>query len=301
MAPMTLRQAISAAGGAKGGAPTIVFMNHTSFIDSLIASACLAEAHCGEFRFLMTASLFKIPLWGEMSRLLGHFPVFAFANKAGSIADPLGNVSNHDDFRIDREKQQKVTRLIDDYLKKGGGLLIYPEGTISKQVRRGERITSLATFRYGGFALGSQHKTRAVALVARSCEVVWPWKAPVGGLPGEIALVAIPLEPLGKDGESHVEASKRIHSIMEREAVWLNRADPKNSMGKSPHPAIHILLGSALLICWGFILLPLLAAGGAALGAIGSCHLMILPLRLLFGGPQEEKTLDPKLKETKQS
>eukprot|EP00466_Bigelowiella_natans_P000161 jgi/Bigna1/66105/fgenesh1_pg.1_\ len=249
---MTLKEAILAAGGSTGTA-TVVMMNHASFIDSLVAMALLSQADCGEMRALMTASLFKIPIWGEMCRLMGHFSVFAISNsRAGTISDPLGNTTSHDDFRIDKKKQALVSKDVDTYIQNGGGVLIYPEGTINRQVRRGERVTSLAPFRYGGIAMAMRHKMKAVALVARGCEDVWPWGAKIGGIPGLVEVVAMPLNLDEKKEESPEEVSKRLHDKMEKEIIELYKTD------RTHHAQVRTILGIPPSVC-GLLLMVLLA------------------------------------------
>jgi len=274
--------------------PVLMLMNHCSFIDSLIASAVLAQAGRGQFRFLMTESLFHIPVWGTMCRYLGHFPVFAFANKAGTLADPLGTTEGkHEDFRVDKEKMQRVGREIDAFVQSGGGLLIYPEGTISRQVRKGLRVTELLPFRYGGFAIGIRNKMRAVALVAQGCERVWPWKAGIGGLPGTIHLVAKPI-PECLEAPSHVEASQRAKTSMEEEAVALFAEYSTDETG--PYDpfikAFHAVSGILLFAIWAAMLLPLLCAGTCGLLVTCAAHLLVLLLLLLGCGSSKKKNKD---------
>mmetsp|Transcript_15245 Transcript_15245/g.23083 ORF Transcript_15245/g.23083 Transcript_15245/m.23083 type:complete len:350 (+) Transcript_15245:169-1218(+) len=231
--------------------PVICFMNHTSFIDSLIASVVMAGSG-KEFRFLMTAGLFGIPLWGEMCRLLGHFPVHSYTNKKGSIGDPLGN-SNHDDFSIDKKKQADETKRMEEYVARGGNLLVFPEGTINRQIRKRQPLTSLQPFRFGSFSFGMKHKMHSIGIAACGCHIVWPWKAIIGGLPGKISLVAIDLGNLGNASDKK-EASVKAHDTLERESVALFSEIKEVETG----PSFSSVFGIILLITWVVILLPLI-------------------------------------------
>mmetsp|Transcript_16467 Transcript_16467/g.23001 ORF Transcript_16467/g.23001 Transcript_16467/m.23001 type:complete len:417 (+) Transcript_16467:72-1322(+) len=269
---MTLQEACEAVGGGKDGGPTVIFMNHCSFIDSLVAAVKFAEADCGDIRFLMVSSLFDIPLWGEMCRLIGHFPVHAVVNKKGSVANPLGHGGSHEDFRINKELQKKETELMASFLKPGKGLCIYPEGTINRQVRKGERVTSLLPFRYGGIGLAMQYKMKAVALIACGCEEVWPWGSPIGGVPGEVDLVAIPVGDLVELGETAKAASGKLQELMEREAVALYAERGDRDGGNL---WMHASLGSALLVFWGIMIGPLTVFFLVAMSLIGLGHALV--------------------------
>lgn len=273
----------------EGGKGTLLLMNHSSFIDSLVASAVVAAEPVGQFRFLMTESLFHVPVWGDMCKMLGHFPVYALVNKKGSIANPLGSTANdedHENFKIDKLKQQKTSQDIDRYVQKDEGLVIYPEGTISRQIRRGQQVTQLLPFRFGGFNIGVKHRMNAVAIIAQGCEIVWPWGSKIGGLPGEINLVAVPLESLfedeskGKGENPNVVASVKAHDIMESETVALH--EKTYAKKKEPLSApVCILLGTLLFALWATIILPLIGALIAVCCLVAVLHLFLIPVGMV--------------------
>ncbi|GAB5357368.1 hypothetical protein AAMO2058_000368700 [Amorphochlora amoebiformis] len=263
-------------------------MNHSSFIDSLVASVVLSRCN-GDFRFLMTEALFHIPMWGTMCRMLGHFPVFSKVNKSGSIGDPLAiSADKHEDFSLDRKKQAAIVRQIDAHIKGGGDIFIYPEGTINRSIRRGLPVTGLLPFRFGGFSIAAKHEMQCVALIACGCDEIWPWRAGIGGLPGEITLAAVPLGRLKKD-EDYKEASKRMHDTMERIVLPLYKNLEANRQRRveSTNQMVNAALGLFLLLVWGICLLPLAGLTVLSLLCIGVGYLIIVPASWALVGKSE--------------
>lgn len=265
--------------GAKGRGK-LVLMNHVSFVDALICAELLARK-CGgrEFRFLMGANLFNIPLWGTMCRRIGHFPVHSLVsqNEGKSIkVDNLVGVDESkgdaawEDYRVDRVKQLSTNRAVDEYLRRGGSLVLFPEGTINRLARRWEPVTSLSKFRFGGFNFGIRHGLDVVGIVSRGCEYVWPWKVALGGFPGQVSLVGLPLGTL-RENDDNKEVSTRLRAAMQTEIRALySTPRPK------PLPALaQGALGIALFVALAFILLPLIGCTIIGVG-VGSALWIIM-------------------------
>jgi 1-acyl-sn-glycerol-3-phosphate acyltransferase len=152
------------------GSSPFVIVNHTSQLDSIVFSACLPGFVIHRMKTLAKSGLFKLPIFGTILRLCGHFPVyFKSEAKAG-------------DFSVDKDAQEKVTQAIDEHVKEGGGLSFFPEGQIN-------RIDSkvLQPFRRGAFeSFAKKHAMRMYAFLHTGVDRVWPINDSFGGLPGTI-------------------------------------------------------------------------------------------------------------------
>ncbi|MDR2428779.1 MAG: 1-acyl-sn-glycerol-3-phosphate acyltransferase [Candidatus Margulisbacteria bacterium] len=127
--------------------PLIIAANHTSYFDIFIALGYLPV----NFSFVMKAELFKIPIFGRAVRTLGYFPV-------------------------NRKNPRSAARSLTDmarFLRGGGTLLIYPEGT------RNTTDASLLPFKSGMERLAKQAQTAVLPVAVRGGKAVQklPWRA----------------------------------------------------------------------------------------------------------------------------
>ena len=126
--------------------PLIIASNHTSYFDIFIALGYLPL----NFSFVMKAELFKIPIFGRAVRTLGYFPV-------------------------NRKNPRSAARSIVDmarFLRGGGTLLIYPEGT------RNTTAAPLLPFKSGMERLARQARTDILPVAVRGGKAVQklPWR-----------------------------------------------------------------------------------------------------------------------------
>jgi 1-acyl-sn-glycerol-3-phosphate acyltransferase len=83
--------------------PVVIAANHTSFFDILLTLGYLPV----NFNFVMKEELFKIPVFGRAVKTLGYFPISR---------------------RNARSAARSVQELV-SFIRGGGNILIYPEGT----------------------------------------------------------------------------------------------------------------------------------------------------------------------------
>jgi 1-acyl-sn-glycerol-3-phosphate acyltransferase len=126
--------------------PLIIAANHTSYFDIFIALGYLPV----NFSFVMKEELFKIPIFGWAVKTLGYFP-------------------------INRKNPRSAARsmaAIAQFLRGGGTLLIYPEGT------RNTTAEPLLPFKRGMERLARQAQTAIlpVAVLGGKAVQKLPWR-----------------------------------------------------------------------------------------------------------------------------
>mmetsp|Transcript_24170 Transcript_24170/g.77961 ORF Transcript_24170/g.77961 Transcript_24170/m.77961 type:complete len:345 (-) Transcript_24170:104-1138(-) len=144
----------------------VLFMNHTSMLDSLFMGYVLPKDLVASTRTLAKSALFKPPILGTVFRVVGMFQVF---------------FKNDTDFRVDKEKQLKETKRIETHLRTGGTLTFCPEGTIN----RGD-ATKIQPLRRGSFRLAAEHTLPISIMICTGLEKVWPPSAFLGGFPATV-------------------------------------------------------------------------------------------------------------------
>ena len=158
--------------------PTIVLVNHTSFLDTVFAVTLLPCGTVHRARTYLASYLLKVPLLSTMIRATGHYPVFFKRSEDG-------------DFSVDKERMKDVTREVREHLDQNGVLIFFPEGQINDTPDR------LLDFRYGGMQTILDADARVVQLVTCGCHLCWPRSLQVGGYP---STVAYGLEVIAPDG-----------------------------------------------------------------------------------------------------
>jgi len=124
-------------------------------------------------RTLLKASLHKVPFFGGITQMTGHFPVYF-------ISDDIGS------FSVDREKMDRVMEEVEIHVKDGGTLCVFPEGQVNKDP------VKLQTFRKGSFAIATKYQLPVWGCVIKGCSDIWPR----GGYPGAPAKVEAHLFPI---------------------------------------------------------------------------------------------------------
>jgi len=170
------------AGGADANKeakkPVFILGNHTSFLDTLLATASFPSQVLWRCRTYMDNALFKMPILATVCRSIGHFPVHFMSAENGV-------------FKVDAEKMEGVERGVDDHLNEGGWLCFFPEGQCNKEP------DTILPFRYGGIKKALKFDAILMSFVAHGNTKVWPRKAPVGGFPGTVRYSVKALAPAG--------------------------------------------------------------------------------------------------------
>eukprot|EP00808_Paulinella_micropora_P019683 g6022.t1 len=157
----------------------VILMNHVSLIDPLATCAVL-PIHFGKHtRTFLKAALLDVPIFGPCLRMAGHFPVYFRGEEAGN-------------FSTDKEKMDSVKRRVDEHVKNGGSLMLYPEGQVNR-----DDPHKLLDFRYGTFDIAIRNNMPIYAYCAINADHCWPSKTGFGGLPcnmtGKIIKIFDPL------------------------------------------------------------------------------------------------------------
>ncbi|KNH07604.1 hypothetical protein XU18_1698 [Perkinsela sp. CCAP 1560/4] len=155
---------------------SIILVNHTSYFDAPMAVSTMAFSAMPRIRTCYKASLKYIPIFGNIPKYCGHFPVY-FTKDADN------------DFSVDRKRQNEVNNEINSLLlEKKGILMIFPEGQLSKNAKQ------LQPFRHGSFAMALQHKPKIYALLHYETNRTWPRGYSLGGLGATIQYELIQLD-----------------------------------------------------------------------------------------------------------
>lgn len=193
----------------------MLLINHTSPLDSFLFFAALPPG--ANVRVLAKSSLFSIPFFGRILKSCGHFPVHYTSN-----SDP-------DDFSVDKAAQIGVMRSVDEYVRDGGVLALFPEG----RIHRGDCL-ALQPFRRGSLALARKHDVQLWGFVHVGVNATWPLVgARMGGYASEISysIFKIPNAPLPADAplDDYVQ---HVQRVMQSELDSLQR----KTRSFSPHP-----------------------------------------------------------------
>jgi len=189
-----------------------VLINHTSQLDSLFYSACIPTANIVSLRTMAKSGLFNLPIFGQILRACGHFPVF-FAKETAL-----------NDFSVDKQAQEKVQKHVEEHIDQGGGLSLFPEGQINRINTR-----NLQSFRRGSLQLARTKNMTLWGFLHSGIENIWPQDAPIGGLPGRIRfkLFKIPAKPIDTDIAEYVN---HIEKLMQLELDLMHAVDEGKSV-----------------------------------------------------------------------
>ena len=155
---------------------SIILVNHVSFFDSVIASVVLPLSSTPCIRTCYKAALKFIPMFGELPKYCGHFPVYFMKE-------------TQNDFSVDRRKQDEVNERINSFLgNERGILLLFPEGQLSKEPRQ------IQPFRHGSFAMALKYSSKLFALVQCGTQKTWPLGSSIGGHSATITYDLIALD-----------------------------------------------------------------------------------------------------------
>jgi len=136
MGAMGYRVKLEGAENIPEGGSVLVCPNHTSFLDILTLSAFLPKG----FKYVTKREILDIPFIGWSMRMAGHIPV----------------------MRQDRRSQLETVKKSIAALKDGNSILMFPEGTRTKNGR-------LQAFKKGPFSIAT--KSEATILPVSICNL----------------------------------------------------------------------------------------------------------------------------------
>jgi len=203
------------------GRSVMILANHTSLIDPLAITAMMDMESCSTTRTLLKASLHKIPFFGGICKMTGHFPVYFSSQEQGN-------------FSVDKDRQAKVNEEVDAHIAAKGSLLLFPEGQVNADPRK------LQNFRYGSIATALKHRLPLYGLILKGCDASGPKSASAGGLPTQIECRIIKLfDPLPDDGKSAAEvaAESQIRMQQEVDRFYGQASSPAASESKRSQPS----------------------------------------------------------------
>jgi 1-acyl-sn-glycerol-3-phosphate acyltransferase len=209
----------------------VVLVNHQSYWDSLQFAALVTPSRFGHLRTMMMHRMSKVPIIGRLFfDLLGNFPVYYNGTKV-------------DDFSLDRERQQRVTAAVDNYLEYAqGDFILTPEGAINPTPER------ILPPRFGALRQILEARARAVKAGREPMPMVvvtywgnqysWPRGARMGGASSDIYMRVVPFEmpshlPVEPDtGAPRIaDASEALRAFMQSE-VDLVRSKYEAAVGR---------------------------------------------------------------------
>jgi len=187
--------------------PVFILGNHTSFLDTVLATTVFPWQVLWRCRTYMDNALFKLPILATICRSIGHFPVYFTSSENGV-------------FKVDAEKMEGVERAVDDHLSNGGWLCFFPEGQVNKEPDK------ILPFRYGGIKKALKFNARLVSFVSHGNTKVWPRKASVGGFPATVRYSVKALAPEGANSllaQLRTDCSDEERDIPDHELLsrWL--------------------------------------------------------------------------------
>mmetsp|Transcript_56762 Transcript_56762/g.132713 ORF Transcript_56762/g.132713 Transcript_56762/m.132713 type:complete len:302 (-) Transcript_56762:173-1078(-) len=154
----------------RSGKPTVLLMNHLSFLDAVLAVSLAPTSRCADVRVLVASYVFTIPLLGRVMRAIGlpEVPFKAAPDDVSSMA-------------VEKDLMEERLKAFADHVKSGGVGAWFPEGLRN----RGDPFV-LQEFRAGAFAIAVDTDVEIWCIANAGTSACWPVKSLVGGLPSDI-------------------------------------------------------------------------------------------------------------------
>eukprot|EP00929_Paragymnodinium_shiwhaense_P048991 TRINITY_DN24731_c0_g1_i1.p1 TRINITY_DN24731_c0_g1~~TRINITY_DN24731_c0_g1_i1.p1 ORF type:complete len:318 (+),score=78.30 TRINITY_DN24731_c0_g1_i1:70-1023(+) len=191
----------------KSGRSSCVLVNHTSFMDTILALCIVPLKHAVRMKMMAAEYVFKMPVIGVLCGSMGHLPV-AFKAKSA-----VGNQSAEDEnnMSVDQEQIAVQQKKMDDFVASGGTSSWYPEG----KMNTGD-CGQVGTFRAGGMALPVKQDVEIWCMAITGASTCWPRKASMGGLPSRIGIHIFRFcestqDYLAKEAKDADDRGKAIH------------------------------------------------------------------------------------------
>lgn len=141
----------------KGGIPpgTILMPNHLTFSDAFIMSSAIFPREC---KYVATSWVFNLPLGGWMTKRGGDLPI------RFKKVDPEQNGGKK--FITDKEVVKQTMKRAGEYLRMGLRMLVFPEGSLSKD-------GNLLEFRDGFFRLAIENEASITPVGQWGAQTLW--------------------------------------------------------------------------------------------------------------------------------
>lgn len=179
------------------GKPAVLVMNHTSFLDAMLAVSLAPLPRSLDVRVLVANYVFDIPLLSTVMREIGLAEV-PFKGAAGE----------HSNMAVDKNLMDERLKSFNDHVTCGGVGAWFPEG-----LRNRGDPTVLQEFRAGAFSVPVRTDVEIWCCAAVGCNVSWPVKATVGGLPADIRVKVFRLAASSHALLTDVEGDERAKAI----------------------------------------------------------------------------------------
>lgn len=156
----------------ESGRPTVLVMNHLSFLDSVLAVPMAPLHRCADVRVLVANYVFAIPLLGGVMRAIG-FAEVPFKASAGDFSS----------LAVEKDAIEEKLKAFAEHVQGGGVGAWFPEGMRN----RGDPLV-LQEFRAGAFSVAVQTDVDIWCLAMLGTNVCWPVESLVGGIPARIGI-----------------------------------------------------------------------------------------------------------------
>lgn len=163
-------------GSLEGGVaamprPHLVLLNHTTFFDVILFLWTIKPSYMRVMKTFYKVQLEKVPLLGRILTSSDMLPVYFIRD-------------HHEEFRVDRQKQEAVLEATKEHLANNGCISFFPEGGINRRdVRR------LLPFRLGTFQRAIERRLDLYYMLHVGGSEVWPMSGCVlGGFPVNVYL-----------------------------------------------------------------------------------------------------------------
>jgi len=156
---------------ANAGRPTVVVMNHVSFLDTILATTSVPYSKIHLVKMLTSSHLLKLPVIGTLIKACKHLTV------------PFKHNTISGGLEVDKELMAERQKEMEDHVRSGGWGAWFPEGVMNRGDWR-----KLGMFRAGGFDLPASQDVDMIGLTFVGNNVCWPVEAPIGGRPAKIGV-----------------------------------------------------------------------------------------------------------------
>lgn len=148
----------------------ILVMNHTSFLDVLLAVSFAPLHRAADVKVLIANKLLNIPFLSQIIEAQGHLTV------------PFK--SQHlEDMSVENDKMDLNLKLMEHHLRQGRISSWFPEGVMN----RSDQPLQLGKFRARGFRVATRVDTEVWCIASVGIAGCWSPRSPVGGMPAHMA------------------------------------------------------------------------------------------------------------------
>jgi 1-acyl-sn-glycerol-3-phosphate acyltransferase len=180
--------------------PLVMVANHASYLDSVVLMAALPEGYL----FVAKQELIHSPIIRTFIKKVGHITV----------------------DRMDLSRSVSDTQRIEETLRGGFSVLIFPEGTFT-------RATGLRPFKLGAFKVAVETSRPVCPIAIRGTrQILWPdsWLPRRGSI---TVVIGVPIPPQGNDWREIT----RLRDVARAEIARHCGEQPLDLVAAGPPPA----------------------------------------------------------------